>query len=172
MSKEELRRGGILARVKAEELRLKDAAVMMRVSGRQAKRLWKRYKAGGTAALQHRAAGRRSNRARPAKERKKILVVVRGKYNGFGPTLAAEHLASEEKQKIHPETVERQLRVALRAQQVAAPQQLGMVRASHRKMADRLHLQRGQRCSAKSHRGGAHAVCRHAKLPALWERPS
>ena len=107
LSQEELRRGGILARVKAEELRLKDAAVMMRVSSRQAKRLWKRYKAGGTAALQHRAAGRRSNRTRGAKERKKILVVVRGKYNGFGPTLAAEHLASEEKQKIHPETLRR-----------------------------------------------------------------
>ena len=107
LSKRELQRGGILARVKAKELRLKDAAVVMKVSPRQAKRLWKRYKAGGTAGLQHGNAGRRSNRARPAKERKKILGLVSGKYKGFGPTLAAEHLAREEKQSIHPETLRR-----------------------------------------------------------------
>lgn len=107
LSGRELQRGGILARVKAEELRLKDAAVMMKVSHRQAKRLWKRYKANGTGALKHGNAGRRSNRARTAKERKRILGLVSRKYAGFGPTLAAEHLAGEDKQEIHPETLRR-----------------------------------------------------------------
>ena len=40
MSKRELQRGGVLARVKAGGLRLTDGAVLMRVSYRQAKRLW------------------------------------------------------------------------------------------------------------------------------------
>ncbi len=113
MSKRELQRAGVLARVKAGELKLKHGAELMKVSYRQAKRLWKRYQGGGGAgALKHGNAGRRSNRARPAKERTKILKLVREKYSGdeqrrFGPTLAAEHLAEEDQQKIHPETLRR-----------------------------------------------------------------
>ena len=112
LSKRELQRAGVLARVKAEELRLKDAAELMRISYRQAKRVWKRYQDGGAAGLKHGNAGRRSNRARPAKERTKILKLVREKYSGddkrrFGPTLAAEHLGSEDKLEVHPETLRR-----------------------------------------------------------------
>ena len=107
MSRRELQRGGVLARVKAGDLRIKDAAELMRVSYRQAKRLWKRYRAGGAAGLKHGNAGRISNRRRPEKERKKILRRVEEKYSGFGPTLAAEHLASEDQLKVHPETLRR-----------------------------------------------------------------
>jgi transposase len=107
LSKRELSRGGILARVKAKDLRLTDAGKLMRVSYRQAKRLWKRYRGGGAAALKHGSAGSRSHRARPAKQRRKILKLVREKYGGFGPTLAAEHLADEDHQQIHPETLRR-----------------------------------------------------------------
>lgn len=112
LSKRELRRGEVLARVKRGDLRLSKAAEVMRISYRQSKRLWKRYQAGGTAALKHGNAGRRSNRAKPDKERKKILGLVRKKYSGdedtrFGPTLAAEHLASEDQLKVHPETLRR-----------------------------------------------------------------
>jgi hypothetical protein len=51
LSKKELRRAGILARVKAGELRAIDAGELMRVSYRQAKLLWKRYQSGGAAKL-------------------------------------------------------------------------------------------------------------------------
>ena len=112
LSKRELSRSGTLARVKAGDLRLKDGAVLMGVSYRQAKRLWARYQAGGAASLKHGNAGRVSNRARPARERKKILRLVREKYSGdgktrFGPTLAAEHLASEDQIEVHAETLRR-----------------------------------------------------------------
>ena len=98
--------------MKAGELGVKDAAELMKVSDRQGKRLWRRYQAGGAAALKHGNAGCKSHRARPAKERTKILKLVREKYSGdektrFGPTLAAEHLASEDQQKVHPETLRR-----------------------------------------------------------------
>jgi hypothetical protein len=79
----------------------------MRVSYRQAKRLWKRYREGGSARLKHGNAGRRSNRRRPEKERRKILGKVEGKYDGFGPTLAAEHLSSEDQLQVHAETLRR-----------------------------------------------------------------
>jgi hypothetical protein len=107
LSKKELARSGVLARVKAGGLLLKDGAVLMRVGERQAKRLWKSYRTGGAASLKHGNAGRTSNRARPAKERQKILRKVEEKYNGFGPTLAAEHLASEDGLAVHPETLRR-----------------------------------------------------------------
>jgi transposase len=107
LSRKELERGGVLARVKAGELRLKDAAAIMKTSYRQAKRMWARYRSDGPAALKHGNAGKASNRARPEKERTKILGLVRSRYAGFGPTLAAEHLISEEKQRIHPETLRR-----------------------------------------------------------------
>jgi hypothetical protein len=107
LSKRELTRSGMLARVKAGDLRLKDAGVLMRVSYRQAKRLWAKYRNGGTAALKHGNAGKASQRARPGKQRRKILKLVREKYGGFGPTLAAEHLASEDQLAVHPETLRR-----------------------------------------------------------------
>ena len=107
LSKRELQRAEVLARVKAGQLRITDGAVLMRVSYRQAKRLWKRYQAGGAARLKHGNAGRISNRRRPEKERKKILRKVEEKYFGFGPTLASEHLGSEDQLEVHPETLRR-----------------------------------------------------------------
>ena len=47
MSGRELRRVEVLARVQAKELKLIDAASVVEVSYRQAKRLWKRYREEG-----------------------------------------------------------------------------------------------------------------------------
>ena len=112
MSKRELARVEVLARVKSQELRLVDAAALMRLSYRQTKRLWKRYQEKGAAGLKHRSAGRRSNRAYAEKFRCKVLGLVREKYGGpvgerFGPTLAAEHLAVEDGERIDAETLRR-----------------------------------------------------------------
>jgi transposase len=112
MSRRELGRVEVLARVRSGQLRVVDAARLMRVSYRQGKRLWKRYGEEGAAGLKHRSAGRRSHRAYPEKFRRHVLGLVREKYGGavgerFGPTLAAEHLASEDGQKVHAETLRR-----------------------------------------------------------------
>jgi transposase len=114
MSKRELGRVEVLAGVRSKQLRVADAARLLRVSYRQAKRLWKRYREEGAAGLQHRSAGRSSNRAHDEKFRQQVLRRVREKYGGavgerFGPTLAAEHLASEDGLKIHAETLRRWL---------------------------------------------------------------
>ena len=112
MSTRELRRAGVLARVAAETLTLKSAAVLMEVSYRQAKRLYGRYRAEGAKGLKHRSAGRASNRAAPRCLRKRVLALIRKKYSGgvderFGPTLAAEHLASEDGVTVDHETLRR-----------------------------------------------------------------
>ncbi len=112
MSKKELGRVEVLARVRSQQLRVVDAGVLMRVSYRQAKRLWKRYREEGAGGLKHRSAGRPSNRAHELKFRRKVLQLVREKYGGavgdrFGPTLAAEHLASEDGLQVDAETLRR-----------------------------------------------------------------
>jgi transposase len=101
-----------LARVAAGTLSVKSAAAVMDVSYRQAKRLYRRYRAEGARGLKHRSAGRRSNAARAAADRAHILALVREKYSGpvderFGPTLAAEHLASEDGVHVHHDTLRR-----------------------------------------------------------------
>ncbi len=110
MSRRELGRVEVVARVKSRELRLVDAAVLMGVGYRQGKRLWKRYREEGAAGLKHRSAGRRSNRAYAEEFRRKVLGLVREKYGGtvgerFGPTLAVEHLASEDQVEMNAETL-------------------------------------------------------------------
>jgi hypothetical protein len=112
MSQEELRRVEVLARVRSQQLRVSDAGRLMRVSYRQAKRLWKRYREEGPVGLKHRSAGRASNRGYAQKFRQRVLRLVGEKYGGtveerFGPTLAAEHLQSEDGVKVHAETLRR-----------------------------------------------------------------
>ncbi len=69
MSTRELRRAEVLGRVKSKTLRLSDAAKILELSYRQTKRLWKRYRREGAKGLQHRSAGRGSNRAKPEEVR-------------------------------------------------------------------------------------------------------
>ena len=112
MSRGELGRVEVLARVRGRQLRVVDAAALLGVSYRQGKRLWKRYREEGAVGLKHRSAGRGSNRAYAEKFRRKVLGLVREKYGGavgerFGPTLAAEHLAAEDGMEIHAETLRR-----------------------------------------------------------------
>jgi len=110
MSDEERKRVEVMARVKKKDLRLRDAAEMLEISYRQTKRMWRRYRKQGAKGLVHGSVGRESNRAKPKKFRDRALRLVRQKYSGevgerFGPTLAAEHLASEDGLEVGAETL-------------------------------------------------------------------
>jgi transposase len=112
MSTKELTRAGVLARVKAGTLTLRSAATLMAVSYRHAKRLSQRYCAEGAKGLTHKNVGRASNRGSPRRQRTRVLALIRKKYSGgiderFGPTLAAEHLASEDGIRVDHETLRR-----------------------------------------------------------------
>lgn len=107
MSVEERRRLGVMVRVREAGIGLKDAARMLGVSYRQVKRIWGRYRKEGDAGLVHRLRGRGSSRAHP--QREVILVRYHATYEGFGPTLASEHLAREGL-PVTPETLRRWLK--------------------------------------------------------------
>jgi len=112
MSAKELKRVAVLGRVQAGTLRLGSAAALLDVSYRQAKRLFRRYRQEGAKGLKHRSVGRSSNRRIPRKTRTRALALIRAKYGGsrderFGPTLAAEHLASEDGLTVQRETLRR-----------------------------------------------------------------
>jgi transposase len=84
----------------------------MEVSYRQAKRLYGRYRAEGAKGLKHRSAGRMSNRTTARQRRRRVVALIRAKYSGdvdtrFGPTLAAEHLATEDGITVDHETLRR-----------------------------------------------------------------
>lgn len=112
MSEREMRRAAVLAQVKSKAWTLVEASERMELSYRQTKRLWKRYQSEGTKGLVHGNAGRNSNRSKPKKVRRKVLQLIRQKYSGvvgerFGPTLACEHLASEDSIELSATTVRR-----------------------------------------------------------------
>lgn len=104
MSRKEYERGVLLGRVESRELTLKEAAALMGVSYRQAKRLAARYRGEGRAGLIHGNVGRPSNRSWDRAEREQVLKRIAEEYSGpakkgpgqrFGPTLVAEQLEEE-----------------------------------------------------------------------------
>jgi transposase len=112
MSDREIKRASVLERVKSGGWTIVEAAERMGVSYRQGKRLWKRYEKKGAKGLVHRSAGKGSNRAKPESLRKKVIRLILQKYSGevgerFGPTLVAEHLASEDQIQVSATTVRR-----------------------------------------------------------------
>lgn len=74
----------------------RQAAEEIGQSERHVRRLLRRLKGKGDGALVHALRGRRSNRKLDEKTKQKALgILSRDVYRGFGPTLAAEYLASE-----------------------------------------------------------------------------
>jgi transposase len=112
MSENEVRKAGILSRVKADELTQVEAAEMLGLSYRQTKRLYRRFFERGGEGLVHGNVGKRSNHSKAAKVRKRVLDLVKKHYGGasgerFGPTLAAEHLAEDHGLVVDAETLRR-----------------------------------------------------------------
>jgi hypothetical protein len=91
MSSRELERVEVMGRVKSGDLKLSDAAIMLKLSYRQTKRVWRRYRKSGREGLKHGNAGRASNRSKPLKLQRRVLNLIKKKYSGsaqerFGPT--------------------------------------------------------------------------------------
>lgn len=93
MSAKERIRLDALGRVKRKELTVVAAAELMGLSLRQARRMWKRFKAGGDSGLVHQLRGRSSNRRLSADVRERAIKLHQERYADFGPTFACEKLA-------------------------------------------------------------------------------
>ena len=85
----------VMHRVERNEMTVVSAAVLMCLSLRQARRLWKRYRSQGAAGLTHRSRGRASNRRLGEGLRERIVKRYQERYADFGPTLACEKLAED-----------------------------------------------------------------------------
>lgn len=81
-----------LEQVKAGRQTVREAQERLGISERQARRIWKRFKAEGVRGLVHRGRGQPSNRALDEEVKRRSLELYRERLEGFGPTLAAEKL--------------------------------------------------------------------------------
>jgi transposase len=92
MSDKELARLEILRDLSTGQLTPASAAELLGLERRQVQRLVKAYQAQGATALISKKRGRPSNRQTPTGVKAQALELIRDKYTGFGPTLAAEKL--------------------------------------------------------------------------------
>ena len=96
MSRKERDRMTIMAGVKAKELSQMQAAQLMGLGYRQAKRIWRRYQDQGDAGLVHRLRGKPGLRCKPPALRTEVLkLCAEERYEDFGPTLMAEELEKQ-----------------------------------------------------------------------------
>ena len=112
MSKRELNRLDVLARLASDKLTVTAAAGVMNVTPRQAYRLLGRYRDGGAPAIADLRRGRPSNNRLPDAVRDHAVDLVRNLYPDFGPTLAAEKLAERHDLSVSRETLRNWMRRA------------------------------------------------------------
>src|ERR1700674_3305836 len=85
----------VLHEVEQKHLTQVAAAQRLQRTDRQVRRMLIRMREHGDGGIVHRLRGRPSNRKLAAAWEQKIVARVRQRYAGFGPTLAAEHLAQD-----------------------------------------------------------------------------
>src|SRR6202521_9741 len=112
MSKRELNRIDVLARLDGGRLTTAAAADLMRITLRQTHRLLKRYRDGGASAMANRRRGRPSNNRLSDVVRDHVIALVREYYADFGPTLAAEKLGERHDVRVSRETLRGWMRQA------------------------------------------------------------
>lgn len=92
MSQKEIKKYDIIKKLISEELNGSEAADILNITARHVRRLKSKVAKGGIAALAHGNRDKAGNRRIPAKERARIINLIKKHYPDFGPTLAAEKL--------------------------------------------------------------------------------
>jgi hypothetical protein len=95
MSRGELDRAGVVARVAEGRLTQAHAAELLGLSVRQVRRLCRIHEIEGPSGFASKRRGRPSNRLLPGAVRESALELVRARYSDFGPTLAHEKLVEQ-----------------------------------------------------------------------------
>jgi transposase len=109
MGQKELLRSKFMEMVRQNQKTLKQASVALKISYRQAKRIYRSYKLYGDKGLIHGNQGKPSPRKIDESFKNRIIKKYQNKYNDFGPTFAAEKLLENEKLKVDNETLRRWL---------------------------------------------------------------
>jgi transposase len=105
MSKRELNRIDILARLENGHLTPTAASALLHVSERQVYRLMRRFRNDGPAGIADRRRGKPSNNRLSEALRDHAVALVGEHYPDFGPTLAAEKLEERHKLRVSRETL-------------------------------------------------------------------
>ena len=92
MRQRDLKRLHVVRKVLEGSLTQAQAAEVVSLSERQIRRIIRRIEADGDKGIQHRSRGKQSSRKLPKKLTEKVVQLYQDKYQGFGPTLAAEKL--------------------------------------------------------------------------------
>lgn len=103
MNTRDLQRWTVMRRIRDGTLSRREAATVLALSYRQIKRIFRRFRKRGQQGVVHGNVGRRSNRAHAPSIRARAVALIIAHFSGsargvgqrFGPTLAAEHLATE-----------------------------------------------------------------------------
>ena len=105
LSMKERSRLEILSKVRKGSVSLRKAGELMRVSYRQALRIWQRFVSEGTEGLKHKLRDQESNRRTVQGHRLRVLELYESKYGDFGPTLAVEYLKNFDGENLSKETL-------------------------------------------------------------------
>src|SRR5216684_1546211 len=111
LSQKELQRVAVISRCVKGELACARAAGLLCLSVRQIKRLKKRMREDGEAALAHASRGRPSHRRLPQAVRERIVQLARGTYAGFNDHHLCEKLVECQGISLSRETLRRLLRL-------------------------------------------------------------
>lgn len=102
-----------LKKAKKKLITQAEAAAELQVTVRHVKRMLKDLKARGDKSVVHGLRGRESNRKLGVKTRQKAISILSDElYQGFGPTLAAEHLAKKHGIEVSRETLRKWMQTA------------------------------------------------------------
>jgi hypothetical protein len=104
-SQRELRRLHLIRKVLEKEVTQAEAGEILWLSVRQIGRIVERVRREGNGGVVHRLRGKRSNRCLGEEIQRKVVGLYQRKYEGFGPTLAAEKMEERDGIRVGDETL-------------------------------------------------------------------
>jgi len=109
MNAKETERISVMGDLKEKRIKQKQAARVLGITPRQARRVFSRYKREGAAGLVHKSRGRVSNRAIAQEEKDQVIELIKKYYPDFGPTFAHEKLVENHGVKFSISTVRKEM---------------------------------------------------------------
>jgi transposase len=95
LSHQELNRLSLVESIIAKRITQHQAAIQLRLSTRQVKRLVRAYRLSGAAGLQSKHRGRQPNNAISQSIRQQALALIKQHYDDFSPTFAHQKLTEQ-----------------------------------------------------------------------------
>lgn len=105
MTKKNLETLKVMALLDEKKLTQIEAGKKLRLTDRQIRNIFKRYKEFGDQGVIPKKLGKPGNRQLPKEPKDKALKLIKTTYEGFGPTLAREKLLENHNMKLSIETI-------------------------------------------------------------------